>query len=83
MGDFGLSKEMVDGQHLTTMIMNPTWLAPEVLRRQPYSLPADVYSFGIVMWELLTLREPWDDEKSLDRRTMWMVRAAHSLLSFG
>lgn len=30
------------------------WLAPEILAGLPYTVAADVYSFGIIMWELLT-----------------------------
>ena len=32
-------------------------MAPEVLENQPYTIKADVYSFGIVLWEILS-REP-------------------------
>ena len=32
----------------------PCWTAPEVLRSQNYNLKADVYSYGIVMWEVRT-----------------------------
>ena len=28
------------------------YMAPEVLRRKPYTKAADIYSFGIVMWEM-------------------------------
>jgi len=39
----------------------PEWMAPEMLRAEPYDERADVYSFGVVCWELLTTRTPWDD----------------------
>lgn len=31
----------------------PRWTAPEVLDSRPYTEKADVYSFGIVLWEML------------------------------
>jgi serine/threonine protein kinase len=33
------------------------WMAPEILENSPYSQKADVYSYGIVLWEILA-REP-------------------------
>ncbi|CAB9516218.1 Probable LIM domain-containing serine/threonine-protein kinase DDB [Seminavis robusta] len=44
------------------------YMAPEVILRQPYSTRVDVYSFGILLWEILALADPttWclcDDSK--------------------
>jgi serine/threonine protein kinase len=33
--------------------------APEVIRGEKYSETADVYSFGIIMWEVLTRKQPY------------------------
>jgi serine/threonine protein kinase len=39
------------------------WMAPEVFRGdQNYSSVVDVYSFGIVLWELATRKTPWKDD---------------------
>ncbi|KAL6628907.1 hypothetical protein ACP70R_028672 [Stipagrostis hirtigluma subsp. patula] len=37
----------------------PEWMAPEVLRNEPSNEKCDVYSFGVILWELATLRVPW------------------------
>lgn len=35
------------------------WQAPEVLEMKPYSKAADVYSFGMVCWELVSRQVPF------------------------
>jgi hypothetical protein len=37
------------------------WMAPEVIEHRPYGARADVFSFGVVLWELLTGGVPYAD----------------------
>ena len=37
----------------------PMWMAPEVLMNESFTFKADVYSFGVIVWELLTGKVPW------------------------
>ncbi|KAI9191595.1 hypothetical protein LWI28_010557 [Acer negundo] len=58
--DFGLSRL----KHHTFLSSKstagtPEWMAPEVLRNEPANEKCDVYSFGVILWELATLRIPW------------------------
>ncbi|KAJ0400766.1 hypothetical protein ATCC90586_002042 [Pythium insidiosum] len=57
--DFGLSrfKAKVYGEY--TFVGTPFWAAPEVIRHESYDEKADVYSFGIVLWELVERRDPY------------------------
>lgn len=40
-----------------TSILSPAWSAPEV-EREGYSVKSDIYSFGVVLWELALLEHP-------------------------
>ncbi|KAK3029140.1 hypothetical protein RJ639_039695 [Escallonia herrerae] len=35
------------------------WMAPEVIEHEPYDHKADIFSFGVVLWELLTGELPY------------------------
>jgi len=39
------------------------WMAPEVLQSEEYTHKADVYSFGIVMWEIICREPPYSKWK--------------------
>src|SRR3990167_5570945 len=41
--------------------INPLWAAPEVLRGDAYTTLSDVYAMGVMMWELLTREDPYDE----------------------
>jgi serine/threonine protein kinase len=36
-------------------------MAPEILRGEPYTESADVYAFGVILWEMLTGNIPYND----------------------
>jgi serine/threonine protein kinase len=39
----------------------PQWMAPEVLRGEEYTFSADVYSFGVILWEMISRQQPFAD----------------------
>lgn len=65
-GDFGLSR-LKDATLLTTKSGRgtPQWMAPEVLRNEPSNEKSDVFSFGVILWELMTQSIPWKNLNSL------------------
>ncbi|KAJ0255724.1 serine/threonine-protein kinase SIS8 [Hirschfeldia incana] len=58
--DFGLSR-MKNSTYLSSKSTAGTaeWMAPEVLRNEPADEKCDVYSYGVILWELFTLQQPW------------------------
>ncbi|CAL1615275.1 unnamed protein product [Knipowitschia caucasica] len=64
--DFGLAREVVElpvkdpGRKLS-LVGSAFWMAPEMLRGEPYDRKVDVFSFGIVLCEILA-RIPADPE---------------------
>lgn len=65
-GDFGLSR-IITGSGVCdqTAVGTPEWTAPELLRNEPVTDKCDVFSFGVIMWELSTLKRPWDGVKPM------------------
>jgi len=45
----------------------PLWMAPEVMMFQEFNEKCDVYSYGIVLWEILTREEPFAQYQSFDK----------------
>jgi len=59
--DFGTSRSSSMAIHveMTAGVGTPAFMAPEILDSKPYSKSADVYSFGILMYELWTEKTPY------------------------
>ncbi|XP_029813246.1 mitogen-activated protein kinase kinase kinase 11 [Suricata suricatta] len=56
--DFGLAREW----HKTTQMSAAgtyAWMAPEVIKASTFSKGSDVWSFGVLLWELLTGEVPY------------------------
>merc|ERR1711916_9687 len=62
--DFGLSQlKNVSGGDLTLQVGTYPYMAPEVFESgSEYTEKSDVYSYGIVLWEILTEEEPFAEK---------------------
>ena len=57
--DFGVARVLTDNGNMTAETGTYRWMAPEVIEHRPYNNKADVFSFGVVIWELLTGQIPY------------------------
>src|ERR1051325_8858676 len=55
MGDLGLSKSALESLDENNEICGIIpYVAPEIFQGQKYTKASDMYSFGMIMWELMT-----------------------------
>ncbi|RYR25925.1 hypothetical protein Ahy_B02g059972 isoform C [Arachis hypogaea] len=58
--DFGLSRTKANTfLSSKTAAGTPEWMAPEVILGKPSNEKCDVFSFAVILWELVTLEQPW------------------------
>ena len=64
--DFGLAKELRDDERVGDGLYNMTgctgsirYMSPENLQGKPYNLKTDVYSWAMIMWNILALEPPF------------------------
>ena len=77
--DFGLSKFNFHDQ-----MMDPSqnfgtakYLAPECINKEFYNKKADVYSFGIIMYEIVTRKEPYPADAFKPTTNYFLSRVAN------
>lgn len=61
--DFGFAKTLVDSmkerRDMHTLLGTPDYMAPQILDERKYSYRCDVWSMGIVVYEMLVGQRPW------------------------
>ncbi|CAB1340434.1 unnamed protein product [Coregonus sp. 'balchen'] len=71
--DFGTACDIQT--HMTNNKGSAAWMAPEVFEGKcsNYSEKCDVFSWGIILWEVITRRKPFDEIGGPAFRIMWAV----------
>lgn len=65
LADFGIARPLADDLELTISGMSlgtPAYMSPEQIDGAPLDRQSDIYSLGVVGWEILTGIRPWDGE---------------------
>ncbi|XP_008116326.2 mitogen-activated protein kinase kinase kinase 20 isoform X1 [Anolis carolinensis] len=68
--DFGASRFHSHTTHMSLVGTFP-WMAPEVIQSLPVSETCDTYSYGVVLWEMLTREVPFKGLEGL--QVAWLV----------
>ncbi|XP_052280991.1 NT-3 growth factor receptor-like [Dreissena polymorpha] len=62
-GDFGLSRDIYSTDYYkvgNSAVLPVRWLPPEALLYRTFTVASDIWSFGILLWEIFTYgRQPW------------------------
>uniref|UniRef100_A0A1I7UND1 Protein kinase domain-containing protein n=1 Tax=Caenorhabditis tropicalis TaxID=1561998 RepID=A0A1I7UND1_9PELO len=64
LADFGLAIEVNDSEAWHGFAGTPGYLSPEVLKKDPYSKPVDIWACGVILYILLVGYPPfWDEDQ--------------------
>ena len=60
LGDFGISKGFQNTmEKAKTMVGTPYYLSPEILENKPYDAKSDIWSLGVLLYEMMTFKMPF------------------------
>jgi NIMA (never in mitosis gene a)-related kinase len=63
LGDFGIARILKKTmEKAKTMVGTPYYISPEIIQGKQYSLMTDIWSLGVVLYELCTLNPPFNAE---------------------
>lgn len=62
--DFGIAREI--GDKMTGLMGTVFYMAPEIIGKNRYNLKADVFSFGMMLWEMLKCEVPFGNMSQIE-----------------
>lgn len=61
LGDFGIARVLTHTKDIAkTVVGTPYYLSPEIIENRPYSFASDIWSLGVLLYEMCCLRPPFD-----------------------
>jgi len=80
LGDFGIAKVLSKTtDNAKTMVGTPYYLSPEIIENRPYSFKSDIWSLGVLLYEMCSLKPPFD-ASSLHFLALKIVRGVYPAL---
>jgi mitogen-activated protein kinase kinase kinase 7 len=73
--DFGTACDL--NTYMTNNKGSAPWMAPEVFEGSTYTEKCDVFSWGVILWEILSRQKPFDNIGGSAYRIMWAVHVGH------
>jgi len=61
------------------MVGTPYYLSPEIIENKPYSFKSDIWSIGVILYELCSLKPPFNGN-SIPNLAMKIVRGKYNKL---
>ena len=61
LGDFGIARILDNTLAVArTMVGTPYYISPEIVESKPYSFKTDIWSLGVILYEMCALKPPFD-----------------------
>lgn len=81
LGDFGIAKCLKNTvEKAKTVVGTPYYLSPEIVQNKPYSFKSDIWSLGILLYEMCALKMPFD-ASNLASLSLKIIKGSYNPLS--
>lgn len=78
LGDFGIARVLNKTQDKArTVVGTPYYLSPEIIENKPYSFKSDIWSMGVLLYEMCALAPPFN-ANSLQMLALKIVKGSYS-----
>lgn len=83
LGDFGIARVLSNTRsRAKTVVGTPYYLSPEIIRQEGYSFKSDIWSLGVLLYEIAALQPPFNAQ-SLHQLAQKIIQGKYSPLPSG